>query len=167
MSAEEERTHLLKLQKMRNRWFSQEEFERLHYLNYKLFMEHKIEPLSSEEWKKALRKRMDLIDSVLATKADEYIRDGNKLYNFDEAARRENKLPAEILEGYMLKHYQSYKDMLADMQQPFGDVPTEARIRERFGDIIIYFILQEVIFLRHYGYINGYSEKVEDSPDPR
>ena len=104
---------------------------------------------------------MQLINNVLGRKAEEYTRNGNKLHNFDEAARRKNTLPALTLEGMFDKHYQNYQDMLADMQQPFANAPTEAQIRERFGDIINYFILQEVIFLRHYGYINGNNQEPE------
>lgn len=122
-------------------------------------MEHIIQPLGQPAWQRAFIKRMELIQKVLGTKAAEYTRNGNKLHNFDEVARRDNILPAQALEGMAAKHYQGYKDMLADMRQPFGDVPTEAQIRERFGDIINYFILQEVIFLRHYGYINEQEEE--------
>jgi hypothetical protein len=125
-------------------------------------MDHIIEPLSNRAWQEALQSRMDLIYTVLGTKAIEYIRGGNRLYNFDEPARTENLLPAQVLHSYMLKHYQAYRDMLSDMAQPFTPIPSEAQIRERFGDIINYFILQEMIFLRHYGYINAENKDTED-----
>jgi hypothetical protein len=118
-------------------------------------MDHIIKELGEGEWQEAFQERMKLINYVLGVKAKEYIRNGNRLHNFDEAGRTENQLPARALHGMVLKHYQGYRDMLSDMEQPFGVIPSHNQIRERFGDIINYFILQEVIFLRHYGYINA------------
>ncbi len=46
------------------------------------------------------------------------------------------------LDDYMFKHYVSYRDMLSDIEN--RNYPTEKHIKEKLGDLIVYFILQEI-----------------------
>jgi hypothetical protein len=50
-----------------------------------------------------------------------------------------------VLDGFLLKHYVSYRDMLTDIEA--GRIVSEAKIHEKFNDILVYFLLQKNIFL--------------------
>lgn len=97
--------------------------------------------MSEREFEEILTKRLDKIRNVLGTKAKEYVRNGDRLHNFNVGARLDGVSRERVLHGFLLKHYISYMDMLNDMDK--GILPTEEYVDEKLGDIINYFILME------------------------
>lgn len=85
--------------------------------------------------------RLDKIHAILNIKAKEYVRNDDRLHNFNVGAELENKTREEVLHSFFLKHYISYLDMLEDISR--GKLPTEAYVDEKIGDMINYLILQE------------------------
>lgn len=101
--------------------------------------------MNSIKFNNYVDERLKLIKDVLIKKSKEYSTDNDKLENFHLGAQQSGKSREEVLDGYLLKHLVSYRKMLREL----GDdiYPNEDLIREKFGDIIIYFIIQEIQFL--------------------
>ncbi len=93
------------------------------------------------DFDKVVADRCEKIHNVLAIKAKEYQRNDNRFHNFEVGADMTGQSALRVLDGFMLKHLISYRDIINDIEQ--GNMPTEALIDEKFGDIINYFILQE------------------------
>ena len=91
-------------------------------------------------------KLTELFDSILEknrSKGKEYATNESVFINFDKGARVMG-LPSElVLDGYLTKHYISYRDMLEQIKK--GDYPSLELIDEKLGDIILYFILQKIM----------------------
>lgn len=101
--------------------------------------------LSDELADKLFAERMELIHSSLSIKAKEYVRNDDRMHNFNVAAELEGKTREEVLHGFRLKQEVSRRDLLKDIEE--GNMPTEAHVREKYGDIINYFILEEMSVL--------------------
>lgn len=99
--------------------------------------------MKSQEFNKHLEERIEKIKQVLSVKAQEYRRNDDALHNFKVGAKMTSTYPYRVLDGFLLKHLISYRDVLNDLDN--GNLPTEGYIDEKFGDIINYFILQEVL----------------------
>lgn len=88
-----------------------------------------------------IERRLELIKETLTIKAKEYVRNNDEFHNFNEGAKMTGQSPLRVLDGFLLKHLVSYRDMLDDIEE--GKLPTKEYIEEKLGDIINYFILQE------------------------
>jgi hypothetical protein len=93
------------------------------------------------KFNKLVAERCDKIAAVMVKKGDEYSKPENKLHNFDNSSRIAGITRERALDGMLLKHYTSYRDMLDQIDA--GVIPTDAMIDEKIGDIINYFILFE------------------------
>lgn len=89
-----------------------------------------------------LNERLQLIKETLGQKAKEYARNEDRMHNFNKAAEKSGKTREECLDGFRLKHVISVDDMRQDIKN--GKLPTLAQVREKFGDIINYYILEEM-----------------------
>jgi len=83
------------------------------------------------------------IYTTLAVKGAEYIRNDDNFHNFNTGATITNESRYHVLDGMLLKHYISYRDMLNDIKE--GKFPTTKVIDEKLGDIITYFVLQKLM----------------------
>jgi hypothetical protein len=97
--------------------------------------------MTQEEFDTNLGIRLEKIRAVLGVKFKEYVRNDNPLHNFESGARITGETSAKVLDGFLLKHIISYRDILNDLDE--GKLPTKERVEEKIGDIINYFILQE------------------------
>lgn len=89
-----------------------------------------------------VNERLEKIKSTLLIKAKEYVRDADRMHNFNVGAKIENKSREEILHGFNLKHLISYFDMMNDISE--NNYPTDEYVDEKIGDIINYMILLEM-----------------------
>lgn len=80
------------------------------------------------------------IQNVLGVKAREYVRNGDRMHNFNKGAKLTGKLREEVLEGFRLKHELSRQDIISDIKK--GDIPTKELTNEKYGDIVNYYILE-------------------------
>lgn len=95
---------------------------------------------------KSISKRLKMTEKLLLKKREEYASgDKHRFHNFMSAARVNSIHPARALHGMMMKHFVSYLDMLSEIEQ--NKEIDRRKIKEKFGDLITYFILQEQIFL--------------------
>lgn len=95
--------------------------------------------MTSQEFESLLRKRIELINTVLGQKASEYAT-GDRLHNFKEAAKTFGGTPTEVCWSYMLKHLVSIKDIAYSVRPV-----TIETVREKVGDAVCYPILMEAL----------------------
>lgn len=91
-----------------------------------------------------ISERVFLIGKVLGVKAKEYVRSGDRLYNFKRAGVISQQHWAGAAWGMALKHLVSVCDIIDGWDvKSDGVVVTEEMIREKFGDLINYLVLIE------------------------
>ena len=95
-----------------------------------------LEPQFSE----ILKRRIELIQSTLSSKAVEYAK-VDRLYNFKRAACILNTTPQRALSGMLIKHIVSVLDLIEG-----EELPARPLMEEKIGDSINYLILLEAIF---------------------
>ena len=99
--------------------------------------------MNRKELEQELDKLFQSIKDRCLKKGDEYASEQSVFINFDKGSRVTG-LPAElVLDGYLTKHYISYRDILDSIYS--GIRPSQELIDEKLGDIILYFILQKIM----------------------
>lgn len=88
-------------------------------------------------------KRFQACQDILASKSKEYSRSGDKLHNFKRAAALLCCSPEKALVGMMSKHIVSVLDIVDDIES--GNVPDEALVSEKIGDLVNYSVLLEAL----------------------
>lgn len=99
--------------------------------------------MNRTEFNKELEKLFDSIRQKFQIKGDEYATEESVFANFEKGSRVTGLPPELVLDGYLTKHYVSYRDMLDSIFD--GVRPTNELIDEKLGDIILYFILQKIM----------------------
>lgn len=87
------------------------------------------------------------LQELLLIKGKEYRRDNNPYHNFEMGAIIEQKTREEILQGFLLKHLISVKDMRNDLKQ--GILPSEDKVNEKYNDILIYFMIEKAMMIEN------------------
>ena len=100
--------------------------------------------ISQDEFDSLVNERIEEVKNLLLIKSKEYVRNNDPLHNFNVTGNYNKEHPAKSLHGMLSKHLTSYLDMLDDIQNEIAI--SDSKIKEKFGDIIVYFILQEVLF---------------------
>ena len=95
------------------------------------------------EFQAKIEETLEQIKEKLIIKGIEYVRNDDSFHNFNQGAKVSGKTKFDVLDGFMLKHYVSYRDMLKDIRE--GNYPDYNTINEKLGDIILYFILQKAM----------------------
>ena len=101
--------------------------------------------MNNAEFEKLFEERVEKTRKLLFNKAKEYAATEDRLHNFKVGARITNQTPARVLDGFMLKHYISYRDILTDMDN--GKRIDPVKLEDKLGDIITYMFLQEAIIM--------------------
>lgn len=112
--------------------------------------------MSDEFFEEVLNNRLESIRNVLSVKAKEYVRNEDRMHNFNEASKCENITREQAIHNFMLKHYISYKDMLSDIA--LNKLPSEKYVEEKIGDLINYFILFEASIKQKIREVNSFIE---------
>lgn len=101
--------------------------------------------LSEEQFQIYLKQRLDKIKEILEIKAKEYVRNEDRLHNFNVAAKMSNQTRESILwNGFALKHLVSLNDIINDLEK--GKTNPINLVEEKIGDLINYLILLEMCF---------------------
>jgi hypothetical protein len=105
-------------------------------------------PIIQDEFEILLNNRIELINRSLVVKGEEYCGNGrtDRMHNFITAAKRSGDTPEKALDGMLAKHLISYQDIIKDLDS--GIIPSKETIIEKYGDIINYFILSEMLLLK-------------------
>lgn len=102
--------------------------------------------MSYQEFENNVQETLRGVENLLLTKGREYSRNDNPIHNFERGCRITGEKPELILDGFLLKHYISYRDILDDIKK--GKYPEKEVVNEKLGDIITYFVIQKAIMLR-------------------
>ena len=92
-----------------------------------------------EEHLNLIANSLEEISQLLLVKGKEYIRNSDPLWNFHVGARKQNKHPAEVLQGFALKHDISVDDLIQDVVD--GKPVSMAQVKEKIHDRIVYNLL--------------------------
>jgi hypothetical protein len=109
--------------------------------------------MQPQQFKKMAVRRFSKCQETMVTKAEEYSRGDDRLWNFKRAAALQGRTPAQALVGMWAKHLVSVMDMVESMA--VGVVPDQAKVDEKIGDTINYCLLLE-----------GLIEEQRDSDNP-
>jgi hypothetical protein len=101
--------------------------------------------MTRTEFNKIVEKRIELINSVLASKGKEYSGNSEAFHNFKASTGLSfHTCPEKIAWEFAVKHFQSIKDMLEHVNVDGANgFPTIPYIEEKIGDAINYLILIE------------------------
>ena len=97
--------------------------------------------LSSEEFDIIINEELDAIKHLLLIKGAEYRRENDALWNFNQGSLETGQTRERVLDGFMLKHRVSYRDILTDLDK--GIIPNQNLVNEKIRDILVYFLLQK------------------------
>jgi hypothetical protein len=97
--------------------------------------------LTSEEFDAIINEELDAIKELLTVKGKEYRRNNDVLHNFNQGSLETGQTRERVLDGFMLKHRISYRDILNDLDK--GIIPDIKLVNEKIRDILVYFLLQK------------------------
>lgn len=100
--------------------------------------------MTEKQFYEIINNRLDQTKNLLTIKGKEYIRNNDPLHNFNVGESITGKSKAEVLDGFMLKHYISYRDLLNDVNNK--KEISKSQMKEKIGDLIVYLCIQETIF---------------------
>jgi len=103
--------------------------------------------MSEQEFEEIVDNRLKQVKELLLVKGKEYRRNNNPFHNFEIGSGITGEHPTRVLDGFLLKHLISYRDMLDDIETG-NEIPKEL-ISEKFGDIVTYMCIQEALFLEY------------------
>jgi hypothetical protein len=106
--------------------------------------------MKQDGFKKVLKASIERSLAVLASKAQDYAREADRLRNFKEAGALQNVTPEEARFGMLAKHIVSVSEMVEDLGQG-RDWPMEVW-QEKIGDSLNYFHLLEGLLAERYGW---------------
>ena len=111
-------------------------------------MENKDQNFQSDlelEFDMEVQSTLQKIQQLLLVKGKEYRRNNNPYHNFEIGSKISGEIPEKVLQGFLLKHLVSYQDMLNDIEK--GKLPKIEVVEEKFGDILVYFVIQKAMIL--------------------
>lgn len=101
---------------------------------------------------------IDRTKHTLGVKAKEYVRNDDRMHNFNVGATKSNTIRERVIESFRLKHEISRDDLINDLEK--GIIPTIEYVSEKYGDIINYFILEEMSITAKINEINKLEIKI-------
>lgn len=100
------------------------------------------EKMSEEFFQDELNIVLDAIKESLEIKAKEYVRNGDRMHNFNSGVKKSDKSREEVIRDFRFKHEISIDDMRNDIKN--DELPSRALLEEKFKDVINYFILEKL-----------------------
>lgn len=97
--------------------------------------------MTDERMDEVIERRLVLTKHILLGKAKEYVRNNDRLHNFNRAAAISGESRERALKGMWMKHIVSVFDIIDDLDK--GIVPKKELVDEKIGDLINYAILLE------------------------
>jgi hypothetical protein len=102
--------------------------------------------MTPERFNQIFVEQVDECRKTLVVKSVEYSRDGDRLWNFKEAAKVDDEIPERSLWGMYKKHLISVKDIIRDIERS-GKLPSVASLEEKIKDSINYHILLKALIM--------------------
>lgn len=95
--------------------------------------------MNSQDFAKVFEARVDLCRRVMLAKNQDYGRGDDRLHNFRQIAETENCTMEQAAQGMLVKHWQSIRDMLGDLDR--GNRHLMPAWEEKIGDALNYLFL--------------------------
>lgn len=104
--------------------------------------------MDTEKFIKYLDQRLETTVRVLSSKRKEYVYTDNPMQNFEDAVGISIVKTREgVAYSYLVKHIQSAVGIIQYLEENASVPHDAALVREKFGDIINYFIIIEAMLL--------------------
>lgn len=87
---------------------------------------------------------LNQIRETLIVKGKEYRRNNDPFHNFHVGSQINGLIREKVLDGMLLKHEISIKDLTNDLE--FGKLPSIETVNEKFNDNIIYLLIKKAMF---------------------
>jgi len=101
--------------------------------------------MDNKKFTSVIEARLESLKALLIKKGEEYATDKDRLHNFKSGAAISGDHEVRVLDGMLLKHYISYRDMLKDIEA--GKTIDYAYLNEKVGDILAYYLIFEALVL--------------------
>jgi len=103
--------------------------------------------MKAHEFTVLLHERIAKMKRTLASKAEEYASEDDRLYNFKRAAWYRKGTPEDSLAGMLVKHWVKIEGLIARFEAGHLTEAQRGQIDEVIGDIVNYFVLLEATLL--------------------
>ena len=97
--------------------------------------------MNVKDFEKVIENIQNRIYNTIIIKAREYSRNEDRLHNFNIGADISKQSRERVLDGFLLKHYISYRDMLNDIDN--NKLQSVEYLEEKIGDMLVYLMLFE------------------------
>lgn len=101
--------------------------------------------MTEQQFDTVIETTLENIRNILVVKGKEYRRNENPFHNFEEGSKSSGLIREKVLDGFLLKHEISIKDITNDLT--INKLPTREVIEEKFNDNIIYLLLKKAMFI--------------------
>lgn len=105
------------------------------------------------------------LQTLMLEKGREYRRNNNPYHVFEKGSILTGRSREEVLQSFLLKHLISVEDMRNDSAR--GAFPTEAKIHEKYDDILVYFLIEKAMMLENAEMYNESLAKCKESDNRR
>lgn len=96
--------------------------------------------LDNEQADKMLDEILEKVRQVLSVKAKEYVRNGDRMHNFNVASDMTGMSREQVIAAFRLKHEVSIRDLRKDIS--LGNRVSQELLEEKYLDTINYYILE-------------------------
>jgi len=97
--------------------------------------------MTENRFEQVVDETLNQIRETLIVKGKEYRRDNNPFHNFEEGSKQTGLIREKVLDGFLLKHEISIKDITNDLTK--GILPTRNIVEEKFNDNLIYLLIKK------------------------
>jgi hypothetical protein len=108
-------------------------------------MNTEIKEITETDFDSIISSTLEHIKELILIKSKEYIRNENPYHNFESGSDMSGKHPLEVLDGFLLKHEVSIKDITADKVK--GLEISAKQVHENFNDNIVYLLIKKAMLL--------------------
>lgn len=96
--------------------------------------------MNNEQADKMLDEILEKVKHVLSVKAKEYVRNGDRMHNFNVASEMTGMSREEVIAAFRLKHEVSIIDLRKDVKE--GKIIPQELLEEKYLDAVNYYILE-------------------------
>ena len=121
--------------------------------------------MTPEKFDVVVEEMIDLIRETLKSKAVQYARGNDRLWNFKRAAERRRCTPEEALRGISVKHEVAIDDFINDLAEG-GCMPYEQWVEKVMDSVIYNFLLMGLVKERLKEGICKKGHPVGEAPSP-
>jgi len=101
--------------------------------------------MTEKDFDQIIEDTLSNIKNLILVKGKEYRRQNNPLHNFESGSNISGRHPLEVLDGFLLKHEVSIRDITFDKVKGL-DISVK-QVHEKIDDNIIYLLIKKTMLL--------------------